>query len=159
MLPETSPSAHEAARLVGVCHGITNALRTSIPVISTTGKLIIPAELTEKYGVKSPRYLLSALGQGDVKSIQALNSAVQEIAQSARDHLQQARDLRGAILNERGGSKAVSVLLPGLASETFLNRLQESRFQLTDRNLRNVGFGEHFLCASRMVLAYYRQTY
>ena len=30
----TNPSAHKAARLVGICHGVTNALRTSIPVLS-----------------------------------------------------------------------------------------------------------------------------
>ena len=31
---ETNPAAHKAARLVGICHGLTNALRTSIPVLS-----------------------------------------------------------------------------------------------------------------------------
>ena len=79
--------AYEAARLVGIAHGITNALRTSIPVISTTGKLIVPAELTAKHGVKSPRYLLSALAQGDAQCVQALQLAVQDIAEAAREYL------------------------------------------------------------------------
>lgn len=132
------PVSHQAARLVGICHGLTNALRTSIPVISTTGKLIVPADLCTKYGVKSPRYLLSALGMGDEKCVRALQSAVEDISNTARRHLQEARDLRPAVLQEPNGKRAVSVLLPGLASETFLNRLEESHYQLTDRNLRQV---------------------
>lgn len=153
------PASHEAARLVGICHGLTNALRTSIPVISTTGKLIVPAELCVKYGVKSPRYLLSALGMGDDVCVRALQNAVEDIANEARQHLQAARDLRPDILAEPQGAKAVSVLLPALASETFLNRLQEFNHQLTDRNLRNVGRLEHAVCAGRMVVAHYRKTY
>ena len=41
MTEERNPQAHQAARLVGIGHGLTNALRTSIPVISATGKLIV----------------------------------------------------------------------------------------------------------------------
>ncbi|CAB9525238.1 NADH dehydrogenase (ubiquinone) complex I, assembly factor 6 [Seminavis robusta] len=157
MTSETHPVAHQAARLVGMGHGLTNALRTSIPVISTTGKLIVPEDLCQKYGITSPRYLLSALGQGDTKAQQAMAQAVQEIAEHAQSHLQAARDLRTDVLAE--DPKAVSVLLPALASETFLQRLQESGYNLTDRNLRNVGFLEHWQCATRMIMAYYQQKY
>lgn len=159
VLAQENPVSHEAARLVGVCHGLTNALRTSIPVVSTTGKLIIPVELTTKYGVRSPRYLLSALGQGDAECVAALQNAVKDIATRARESLQEARDLRGQLLIEAGGDKAVAVLLPGLASEGFLDRLQAKEFLLTDRNLRNVGAMEHFSCASRMILSYLRKMY
>jgi hypothetical protein len=92
------PVAHRAAKLVGACHGLTNALRTSIPVISTTGKLVIPQDLCKKYNVKSPRYLLSALGQGDEECIQSLRMAVQEIANLAQDRLKEARSLREEVL-------------------------------------------------------------
>jgi phytoene/squalene synthetase len=153
------PVSHEAARLLGIGHGLTNALRTSIPVISTTGKLVVPADLCVKYGVRSPRYLLSALGMGDQVCVQALQSAVEDIATTAREHLTAARDLRAEILLEPQGKKAVSVLLPGLASDSFLNRLEKSQYQLTDRNLRNVGRLEHAVCAGRMIAAYYQQTY
>lgn len=50
---------YEAVKLVGRAHGLTNALRLSIPVVSSTGRLVIPQGLCEKYGVMSPRYLLS----------------------------------------------------------------------------------------------------
>lgn len=119
----TNPKAYEAARLVGIGHGLTNALRTSIPVVSTTGKLVIPTELTQKYGVKTPRYLLSALGQGDVKCAEALQMAVRDIAATARDHLRGARALRTHILAEPDHQRSLPVLLPSLASETFLDRL------------------------------------
>lgn len=154
-----NPQAYEAARLVGIAHGITNALRTSIPVISTTGKLIVPAELTAKHGVKSPRYLLSALSVGDAQCEQALQLAVQDVAEAARSHLAQARTLRSAILQEPDHDTSLPVLLPGLAAETFLDRLAEKQYQLTNRELRNVGWVEKGICSGRMVLASYQQTY
>lgn len=159
---QQNPCAFEAARLVGTCHGLTNALRTSIPVISITGKLIVPQELTTKYGVKSPRYLLSALGQGDdEKCIMAMQNAIRDIVEEARFCLNEARSLRRAVLNnEPNGNIAVAALLPGIASETFLNRLtSKANYQLTDRNLRNVSLNEHLLCGGRMVYAYYKQQY
>jgi phytoene/squalene synthetase len=159
ILATDHPVSHEAARLVGIGHGLTNALRTSIPVISTTGKLIVPADLCVKYGVRSPRYLLSALGMGDEHCIRALQSAVQDIATAAREHLSAARGLRSEILLEPSGTKAASVLLPALASDAFLNRLEESHYKLTDRNLRNVGRLEHAVCAGRMIAAYYQKSY
>jgi phytoene/squalene synthetase len=159
ILATDHPDSHEAARLVGIGHGLTNALRTSIPVISTTGKLIVPADLCVKYGVKSPRYLLSALGMGDELCVRALQSAVQDIATAAREHLAAARDLRTKILLEPSGTKAVSVLLPALASDAFLKRLEEHDYQLTDRNLRNVGRLEHAFCAGRMITAYYQKSF
>jgi phytoene/squalene synthetase len=166
--PSCDSSLYEAARLAGICHGLTNALRTSIPVISLSGKLIIPAELTRKHGVKSPRYLLSALGQGsDDTCVRALQACVQDIVVVARDHLQRARDLRPAILQELGQNDTgntttrviMAALLPGVASETFLNRLEQSNYQLTDSSLRHAGLVEHVTCAARMISAYYRQTY
>jgi phytoene/squalene synthetase len=153
------PVSHEAARLVGIGHGLTNALRTSIPVISTTGKLIVPADLCVKYGVRSPRYLLSALGMGDEQCVRALQSAVQDIATAAREHLAAARALRSEILLEPSGTKAVSVLLPALASDAFLNRLEQKQYMLTDKDLRNVGSMEHAMCKVRMIAAYYQKSY
>jgi phytoene/squalene synthetase len=158
LFQEQHPIAHQAAKLVGTCHGLTNALRTSIPVISTTGKLVIPQDLCLKYDIKSPRYLLSALGQGDDKGIAAMRHAVQDIAQVARDHLQQARELRQDII-EQSGTNATSVLLPGLASETFLNRLEHFDFDLTNRDLRHVNTIEHAKCAGRMILASQQHRY
>jgi phytoene/squalene synthetase len=155
----TFSKALDAAKLVGVCHGLSNALRTSIPVISTTGKLVIPQDLCVKYGVKSPRYLLSSLGLGDAECRAALYNAVRDIAHVARSNLEEARGLRDTLLANEDGDKAVAVLIPGLASETFLDRLEKAGYDLTDRNLRNVGFMEHAVCASRMIAAYYQKRY
>jgi uncharacterized protein YjbI with pentapeptide repeats len=69
--------------------------------------------------------------------------AIRDIANVARANLQEARSLREDLLQEEDGDKAVAVLIPGLASETFLDRLDEAGYDLTDANLRNVGFVEH----------------
>jgi phytoene/squalene synthetase len=161
----TNPKAHEAARLVGVAHGLTNALRKSIPILSTTGKLVIPAELTEKYDIQSPRYLLSALAMGDEECHAKLQKAVAEICNSANNHLMQARALQNDVLtgekNEgnRNGRLATHILLPGIASETFLQRLYEHRYDLTHRQLRHVGVLEHAKCAGRILKSYLQSTY
>ena len=154
-----NPMAHRAAKLAGICHGLTNQLRHSVPVLSTTGKLVIPAELTTKYGVKSPRYLLSALSMGDDVCVRAMRDCVRDICDTALAHLQQARELREAVLHEPGGEVAVACLLPVLASEAFLRRLAQHRYELTDRNLRHTGLLEHAVCATRVVSAYYQSKY
>ncbi|KAG7372328.1 phytoene synthase [Nitzschia inconspicua] len=162
------PLPHQAVKLLGRAHGLTNALRLSIPVVSTTGKLVIPQDLCEKYGVKSPRYLLSALGQGDEKCTRALQLTVEEIVSRARGYLKEARELRPQLLaldqqpeNRRNdvGKHTVAVLLPALTSETFLDRLEAHNFDLTNRNLRNVNMLEHTKCATNLLLASLQQTY
>lgn len=154
-----NPAAYQAARWTGIGHGLTNALRTSIPVISTTGKLVVPTELTMRHGVKSPRYLLSALAQGDDACVQALQRAVQDIAEEARSHLAQARALRPSILAEPQHATALPVLLTAISAQAFLDRLEAAQYQLTNRELRNVGWVEKTLCAGKIILAYHQQTY
>jgi phytoene/squalene synthetase len=160
------PLPHEAAKLVGKAHGLTNALRLSIPIVSTTGKLVIPQDLCQKYGVTSPRYLLSALGQGDEKCIQAMQHTVQEIVSRARLYIEQARQLRDDILaldaNDGAtdaGKHTVVVLLPTLTAETFLKRLESCEYDLTNRGLRNVTVMEHLQCASNLLTAKWQQKY
>ena len=149
---------YKAACEIGRAHGLTNALRTSIPVAST-GKIIIPADLCTKYGVKSPRYLLSALGQGDEECRGHLKSAVRDIAAVARSHLCNARILRDSVATSTNGDRALSALIAGVASETFLNRLENHEFDLTNKNLRQVGFLEHLSCSSRILIASWRKRY
>jgi len=150
---------YKTAQDLGIAHGLANALRTSVPVASATGKIIIPQDLCDKYGIRSPRYLLSALGMGDEECRKHLQSAVKDIAFVARDHLEKARLRRDDILSHPDGETAVSVFLPGLASESFLNRLEIHQYDLTDRNLRSVGFVEHLMCASRIFGATLKKTY
>lgn len=156
---DESDLIYRTAKDIGIAHGLANALRTSVPVASITGKIIIPQDLCIKYGVRSPRYLLSALGMGDEECRKHLQSAVEDISLIARDHLKKARARRDDILACPDGNAAVSVFLPGLASETFLNRLEIHQYDLTDRNLRNVGFIEHSMCVQRILSASYRNTY
>jgi len=161
--PDNAP-AWEAARLVGIAHGLTNALRSSISTVSSTGRLLfLPQDIMEQYHVTTPRYYLSALGQGDPQGQQALQKAVEHIANVARQHLQQARALRPQILAQAASSSsrnaALTVLLPGLASETWLERLESHQYRLTDPNLRLMNLTEHAKCSWRLVSAYLMKRY
>jgi hypothetical protein len=119
----------------------------------------VPEDLCIKYGVKSPRFLLSALGQGDEKCKEALNNAVRDLSEIARENLHKARLLREQILQNKRGNEAMVVFLPGVASETFLNRLQGKNYDLTDVELRNISFLEKGICSARMITAWIRKTY
>ena len=152
----------EITRLVGVCHGLTNALRLSIPVVSTTGRLILPKDLCDRHGVTTPRYLLSALGQGDQEGKTALRAAVRDIVQHARDCVAQARRLHTDSTTEITDTtkKVAAAMLPGIASERFLDRLEQQEFDLTNRNLRNVvAWTDQITLAAQMAYAYQHKTF
>ena len=144
---------YDTARAVGKMHGLTNALRQSVPTASATGKVIVPQDLCEKYGIKSPRYLLSALGMGDEECKRNLQNAVREVATIAREHLIRARANHNELASHPNGLFAMKAFLPALASETFLNRLEKHNCDLTDRTLRNVGYVEHMICAGSLFKA------
>jgi len=150
----------KAAEHAAICHGLTNSLRLSIPTVSSTGKVIIPRDLCEKYGIKSPRYLLSALGMGDEECKQNMQHAVEEISFVARSHLASARNLRDDILASSSiGSDAVSAFLPLIPSEVFLDKLSAHHHDLTNRSLRSVSLVEHARCSARLVSAYANKQY
>jgi phytoene/squalene synthetase len=156
----THPNAYRAATLVGISHGLCNALRQSVAVLSTAGKLIIPADLTTKYHVKSPRYLLSALGMGDEQCEQALQFCVQDIVQSAQDHLDEARTLREAILKESNGTITIQcLLLSTVSTELFLQRLQLYKYKLTDRNLRYTNLIDQSIGAAKILSSNYQSKF
>eukprot|EP00547_Thalassionema_nitzschioides_P007343 CAMPEP_0194210868 /NCGR_PEP_ID=MMETSP0156-20130528/9154_1 /TAXON_ID=33649 /ORGANISM="Thalassionema nitzschioides, Strain L26-B" /LENGTH=341 /DNA_ID=CAMNT_0038938279 /DNA_START=260 /DNA_END=1285 /DNA_ORIENTATION=+ len=157
--PSSSSQIYLAAKEIGIAHGLTNALRGSIPVLSTTGKLIVPAELCVKHGVKTPRYLLSALALGDGEGKKVLQSAVHDLVDYARSYLEKARKRRDRVLSEPGGEVAVRAFLPGLASETFLDRLERKSFDLTDQNLRTIRLVEHVRCALKLYDASVQKKY
>jgi NADH dehydrogenase [ubiquinone] 1 alpha subcomplex assembly factor 6 len=150
---------YKAAKHIGITHGLSNALRLSIPKASSTGKVIIPQDLCDKYKIKSPRYLLSALGMGDEECRQNLQKAVGDIVDLSRDHLSSARMIRDKILAHPRSGDALSAFLPALASETFMKRLERHHFDLTDRQLRSVGIVEHLACTQRIMLASFRKIY
>jgi len=150
---------YKAAKHIAKTHGLSNALRLSVPKATSTGKIIVPQELCDKYGIKSPRYLLSALGMGDEECKRLLQSAVEDIVKAARMHLNEARSLRDEIISGPHGAKALSTFLHSLASETFFDRLEDHDFNLTDRRLRNVGMEEHFKCGTRMIASSFRKLF
>ena len=115
-------------------------------------------ELTQKHGVDRPRYLLSALSIGDEAAV-GLRKAVADIVHEARDHLSSARELRSSIIDSPDGHRATRALLVGLASETFLDRLERADFDLTNRNLRFVGGLENILCSTRIVSSFLGTSY
>jgi len=149
----------ETAKHIGLTHGLANALRQSVPTAAATGKVIVPQELCDKYSIKSARYLLSALSMGDTTCKIHLQSAVKDIAMIARGHLETAREMSDSLQKHEKGSLAAATFLPALASETFLDRLEDHHFDLTDRSLRSVGFIEHSKCASRLVLGSIKTKY
>lgn len=156
----THPNAYRAATLVGISHGLCNALRQSVAVLSTAGKLIIPAELTTKYHVKSPRYLLSALGMGDERCEQALQLCVQDIVECAQHHLDEARMLRDAIIQEPHGTATIQcLLLSTISTELFLQRLRQYQYKLTDRNLRYTNVLDQSIGAVKILSTYYQSKY
>jgi phytoene/squalene synthetase len=157
LLSDDHPAAHAAARHMGMAHGLVNALRFSIPLLSTTGKLVIPADLTVRHGVRSPRYLLSALSMGDAQCERALQACVSDMAAAAREHLVHARAER--VQEEPRGRVAAACLLPILASERFLERLHRYDYQLTNRNLRNSGLFDPAFGAAQTLTAFVQGRY
>ena len=156
---DKSSATHQTVHDIGIAHGLANALRTSIPVVSSTGKIIVPYDLCQKYGVRSPRYLLSALAMGDEECREHLQNAVGEITNIARGHIVKARSRRSDILKQSNGEQIISTFLPVTASEVFLDRLEDHNFDLTDRNLRSVGLFEHLTCGGKQAIGLYRKTY
>ncbi|GAX13804.1 hypothetical protein FisN_30Lh098 [Fistulifera solaris] len=153
--PTTHPYSHQAAQCLGQAHGLVQALRTSIPVLSNTGRLLLPQDLLQQEGVASPRYLLSALSQGDEVGTAALARVVERMAVEARHSLQKARQWQTEVREESSSA----VLLPSYALETYLDRLAAKQYRLTDRSLRNVSWMEHAQCSFRMIFGYYNRTY
>ena len=53
----------------------------------------------------------------------------------------------------------ISTFLPALASETFLNRLEKHQYDLTNRQLRNVGIREHISCSQKILEASFQKSF
>jgi phytoene/squalene synthetase len=155
----TNPQAHAAAELAGIGHGLSNALRQSVAILSTAGKLIVPADLTLKYNVRSPRYLLSALSSGDEACEYALQQCVREIVELANDHIERGRALSSDVLSEPNGRIATSCLLSTIPAELFLRRLERFQYKLTDRNLRSSSIIEQLQCATQIITAFLQSKY
>jgi hypothetical protein len=171
---EMSLATHRAGLHFGVTHGISNALRMAIVIASTTttttstsavgsegsynttntaGRIVLPQDLGEKYSLLRPRYVLSALAMGDEDCKAKLKLVVKDMVDIARDELRLGEEEMNAaqdVLNsgqQMQYKRAREAFLPVLAATTFLNRLEERDYDLTDRGLRNVSRGEQMVCS------------
>lgn len=71
----------------------------------------------------------------------------------------QAWILRDEIYNQKMGKYALSTFLPALASETFLNRLERHQYDLTDRQLQDVGIKEHMSCSKKYLKHHSKRSF
>ena len=153
--PQQSPSNEDVIRHVGIGHGLAQQLRYSIPLLSTARRLVIPAELTTRYNVRSPRFLLSALAQGgDAQCQQAMQNAVRDISNLALEAFDQARSSPAA-----SSVPVAEVAALTVPSEVWLERLADHEYQLTHPDLRTVGLLERGKCAARSVAAYVKKEF
>ncbi|KAF8073690.1 isoprenoid synthase domain-containing protein [Lyophyllum atratum] len=122
LLSLPSSALSHAASHLGVAQTIATLLR-ALPFHAKHGRMIIPAEITVKHGVK----------QEDVfrrgPQAEGIADAVFEFATLANDHLLTARDM----LKEEGmggkvPSRAVPVFLAGVPVANYLGRLEEANF-------------------------------
>ncbi|KAG5648429.1 hypothetical protein DXG03_005003 [Asterophora parasitica] len=122
LLSLPSSALSHAASHLGAAQTITTLLR-ALPFHAKNGRMIIPAEITAKHGVKQEdvfRYGPNAEGVED---------AVFEFATLANDHLLTARDM----LKEEGmggkvPARAMPVFLAGVPISNFLGRLEKVNF-------------------------------
>lgn len=169
--------AHQAARHFGVTHGIANALRMAIvsassivtsnknikkvegsynPVnTNTAGRIVLPQDLCEKYSLLRPRYVLSALATGDEDCKRKLKLVVKDMVDVARKEMalgeEQINEMGRLSTNDKKARLAKEVFLPVIASTTFLDRLEQRDYDLTDRGLRNASVTERFVCSLTMM--------
>ncbi|KAL7463295.1 hypothetical protein ACHAXS_003668 [Conticribra weissflogii] len=172
--------AYRAALHFGVTHGIANALRMAIVTASTivtsnasitsaagsyntvntksAGRIVLPQDLCDKYSLSRPRYVLSALAIGDEDCKRKLKLVVKDMVGIARKEMalgKQQMDVMGKLsANDDKKRLAKEVFLPVIASTTFLDRLEQSDYDLTDRGLRNASPVERLVCSLTMMRAW-----
>lgn len=115
--------ADHAASHLGKAQGIANLLR-SIPYQERRNVLPVPQEVLMQHGVSQERVLRNR------KEDKGVEEVVFQLAGLAHQHLEKARKLAGSI-----PKAAIPVLLPGVVTERYLERLRRANFHLTDSKL------------------------
>ncbi|KAK9148006.1 hypothetical protein Scep_006763 [Stephania cephalantha] len=123
-----STTADHAASHVGKASGLLLLLR-SLPYHASRSRQVsyIPSEVASKHGL-----LVNYGGRTQVRmdSREKLSDAVFEIASVANDHLQKARELAKTVPAE-----SLSVLLPAVPAQVFLDSLERVQFDVFDPRL------------------------
>jgi NADH dehydrogenase [ubiquinone] 1 alpha subcomplex assembly factor 6 len=122
ILDASTPAANKAGEHVGIAFAAAGLLR-AIPFQIRAGRFPIPARLGETSG----------LDHNSVRRMQpspALERCVAALAGLARNHLAAARSLRREI-----PKSALPALLPAVAAESSLRRLERARYNVFDPTL------------------------
>ncbi|CEL62485.1 NADH dehydrogenase (ubiquinone) complex I, assembly factor 6 OS=Bos taurus GN=NDUFAF6 PE=2 SV=1 [Rhizoctonia solani AG-1 IB] len=109
--------AHAASH-VGIAHSFATLLR-ALPFHATNRRMVIPAEITAKHGVRQEEVFRMG---GDAHGI---DDAVFEFATVANDHILTARD---TFKNSRVPSEAMPAFLSAVPVVSFLSRLEQVNF-------------------------------
>lgn len=130
LLSLPSSTLSHAASHIGIAQTFTTLLR-ALPFHASNKRMVIPAEITAKHGVKQEdvfRYGPQADG---------IEDAVFEFATLANDHLLTARDmLKDGGLESKVPARAMPVFLAGVPLANFLGRLEQSNFNAFVPNLQ-----------------------
>ncbi|XP_019558491.2 NADH dehydrogenase (ubiquinone) complex I, assembly factor 6 homolog [Aedes albopictus] len=115
--------ADHAASHLGKAQGIVNLLR-SIPYQERRNVVPVPQEVLMQHGVNQERVLRNR------KEDKGVEEVIFQLAGLAHQHLEKARKLAGSMPKQ-----AKPVLLPGVATGRYLERLRRANFHLTDSRL------------------------
>lgn len=161
---EENDAVREAVSEISKAHGLAMSLRTSVVLAgSKLQKIVLPRDLCQKRGVRSPRYLLSALADGDETCRQAMAGVVSDIAAEARKSLARGRALREDILSfgdDEESKRTIRCLMgPAVVTGRFLDRLEVVGCDLTNKNLRKSDYKTHARCTAEMLGAWWEKRY
>ena len=121
-----------AASHVGKAVGIVRMIQNT-PLLASERRSILPTELCAKFGL-----VMEDVYRGN--SSEALRDTIHAVASVAHGHLAQARDMshtRGELISQ--ASKRV--LLPGLASQQYLDMLEKREFDIFHPDVQNIDTG------------------
>lgn len=121
-------ASRRAARHVGIAWALSGLLR-AIPFHSSMRRVYLPATLIRDAGMDASDLFANRPGRG-------LSRVVEEVAGSARSHLDASR-----LLRRETDTRALAALLPAILVETYLGKLGSAGFDPYDRRLATAGAG------------------
>ena len=124
VLGGTKPDAAiEVAHKVGVAWALGGIMR-ALPSLLQRGRVVLPEELLARHRVDRRSML-------NLKPSEELNSAIGELVEIAREHIQDARELRREI-----PKSLVPAVLPAVLADSYLNRLERAEYNVFDESIR-----------------------
>ena len=121
-------ASQEAGRHIGLAWALTGLLR-AVPFHAAARRVYLPATLSRDSGVDFGELFAGRPGPG-------LRTAVTEIAETARRHIEAARRL-----GPRIPRRALPALLPAMLAEAYLGTLAKAGFDPFQRRVRAPGRG------------------